>query len=131
MSFITALSGYKTYLAAAATALGTVAAVASGQMTLAQGGVTIGALLVASFLRSGSKADAVKASALAAAHAADALAPIVVKLLPQTKTVADIIERISADVEAALAPPAAPIVAAVVIPAQAPAPAAQAAPGIG
>ncbi|CAN5367168.1 hypothetical protein BH10PSE14_BH10PSE14_04200 [soil metagenome] len=105
MSFITALSGYKTYLTAAATALAAVAAVASGQMTLAQGGVAIGAMLTATFLRSGSKADAIKASVLAAAHAADALGPVVVKLLPQTKTVADIVERISAEVEAALAPP--------------------------
>lgn len=128
MSLVTSLAGYKTYLAAAATALATVAAVASGQMTLAQGGVAVGMLLVATFLRSGSKADAVTAGALAAAQAAEVLAPIVVKLLPQTSTVATIIEKIAAEAESLLAPPVvaqaqAPVAAVAVAVPIAPAPA--------
>lgn len=103
---LTSLSGLKTYITAAATALGSVAALADGQPTVAQIIMAVGVPLALAFIRSGSKADAVKAGALAAAHAADALAPVVVKLLPQTKTVADIVERISAEVEAALTPPA-------------------------
>jgi hypothetical protein len=104
MSILDSLSGIKTYLTAGATGLGSVAALLDGKPTIAQIVMAIGIPLALMFLRSGSKADAVKAGILAAAHAADALAPVVVKLLPQTKTVTDIIEQIAAQVEAALDP---------------------------
>lgn len=106
MSIAKALAGKKTYITAAATALASVAAASNGQLTPVQAGVAVLGTLLATFVRSGSKADAQKATVATTAAVVAQLAPVIAAVTPGSAKVAGTVGEIASDLSEALAPAA-------------------------
>lgn len=98
------LSGYKTYITAAAGVLAAIGSYAGGEISL---GSAIGVVFVsalATFVRNGSKADAAKAAVAAVAGVAEQLAPIAEKLLPAEARTIEKVAKVAGEIAKAAAP---------------------------
>lgn len=102
------LSGYKTYITAAAGVLAAAGSYAGGEISLGAAIGVVFASVLATFVRSGSKADAAAAAVNAVAGVAEQLAPIAEKLLPEQAGTIDKVAKVAGDIAQATAPTAAP-----------------------
>jgi hypothetical protein len=97
------LSGYKTYITAAAGVLAAAASYASGEISLGAAIGVVFASVLATFVRSGSKTDAAAAVSAVAGVAAQ-LAPIAEKLLPEQAGTIGKVAEVAAEIGQAVAP---------------------------
>lgn len=100
------LSGYKTYITAGAAVLAVAAGYAGGEISLGSAVATIFSAALATFVRSGSKADAVKSAAIAVAGVTEQLAPLAAKLLPEQAGTIGKVAEVAGEIAQAAAPTA-------------------------